>query len=170
MSVPPVGSSTNTSGANSAATAVSTKQQQVSLTEFMQLLSSEMSNQDPLQPMDPTQTMTQLAQFTSLQEMTSMSQTQGLATANSYLGQEVEVQVGSGANATTQTGTVLAVDSSGVASGGPPQLIISGLNQEYPLTSIKGVVSAAVANSASSTSSTDSSSSNSSTAGTNAGS
>jgi len=164
MSVASVGSSNNGSAAATAAQA--TPSQQVSLTEFMQLLSSEMSNQDPLQPMDPTQTMTQLAQFTSLQQMTSMSQTQGLATANSYLGQEVAVQVGSGTSATTQTGTVTGVDSSGVASGSPPQLIISGLNQEYPLTSIKGVVTNTAASAASAAGSSASGSTPSGSTGT----
>jgi flagellar basal-body rod modification protein FlgD len=142
-----------TSGTAATAAAATSNQtgasQTVSLTEFMQLLSSEMSNQDPLQPMDPTQTMSQLAQFTSLQQMTTLSQNQGLASANSYLGLQVSVPTGSGTNATTTTGTVTGIDSSGVAAGSPPELIISGLTQEYPLTSVTQVQPSAPASSGS---------------------
>ena len=35
-------------------------------TQFLQLLMTEMSNQDPLNPMDSTQSVTQLAQFQAL--------------------------------------------------------------------------------------------------------
>ena len=104
----------------------------------MQLLSTEMSNQDPLQPMDPTQTMSQLAQFSSLQQQTQISQTQGLAAANSYLGLQVAVRTGTGSNASTLTGTVTGIDASGVAAGSAPQVIING-TQEFPLTSISQV-------------------------------
>jgi flagellar basal-body rod modification protein FlgD len=100
----------------------------------MQLLSTEMSNQDPLQPMDPTQTMTQLAQFTSLQEATEQQQTQSLATGNSYLGSQVTVSTGTGQ--APITGTVAAVDSSAVASGGSPQLVLNGSTQEFPLNDV----------------------------------
>ena len=84
----------------------------------MQLLSTEMANQDPLQPMDPTQTMTQLAQFTNLQQTNALAQSQSLATGNSYLGSQVTVS--NGAGQTPLTGTVTGVDTSGVASGTPP--------------------------------------------------
>jgi flagellar basal-body rod modification protein FlgD len=100
----------------------------------MQLLSTEMANQDPLQPMDPTQTMTQLAQFTTLQEATAQAQSQSLATGNSFLGAQVTVSNGSGQAPTT--GTVTAIDSSGVASGSPPQLVLNDATQEYPLSSV----------------------------------
>ena len=36
-------------------------------------------------------------------------------------------------------GTVTAIDTSGVASGAPPQLIISGSNTEVPITSVSQV-------------------------------
>jgi flagellar basal-body rod modification protein FlgD len=121
---------TTTSGTNPVSSGSST----VSITDFMQLLSTEMSNQDPLQPMDPTQTMTQLAQFTSLQEATQLQQTQSLATGNSYLGSQVTVSTGTGQ--APVTGTVTGVDSSGVASGTGPQLILNGSTQEYPLNDI----------------------------------
>jgi flagellar basal-body rod modification protein FlgD len=145
MSVSAVNSSTSTPAA---ATTTAAAPQTVSLTEFMQLLSSEMSNQDPLQPMDPTQTMSQLAQFTTLQQMSQLSQTQGLAAANSLLGLQVSVPTGSGSNASTATGKVTGIDTSGVAAGSVPQVIVtnaSGVAQEYPLTSLSQVAPVPVA-------------------------
>src|SRR5664279_3863637 len=46
-----------------------------SLTEqdFLQLLATQMQNQDPLKPMDDTAYLAQLAQFTSLQQMNTLS-------------------------------------------------------------------------------------------------
>jgi hypothetical protein len=84
--------------------------------------------------MDPTQTMTQLAQFTTLQQTTQLAQTQGLATGNSFLGSQVTVNAGQGQPSVT--GTVTGIDSSGVASGLPPQLVLNDTTQEYPLTSV----------------------------------
>lgn len=41
----------------------------------MRLLTAQLSNQDPLEPMDNTQFLAQLAQFTALQQTTDISQT-----------------------------------------------------------------------------------------------
>ncbi len=124
---------TSTATGATPVTPASSGMQNVSIQEFMQLLSTEMQNQDPLQPMDPTQSMTQLAQFTTLQQMTQLSQTQSLATANALLGSQVTVP---GAKNQTVTGTVTGIDSSGVASGTQPSLQISGSSQEFPLTAV----------------------------------
>lgn len=144
MSVSSVTGSSTTSGTTPVVASSTPASQTVSLTEFMQLLSSEMSNQDPLQPMDPTQTMSQLAQFTTLQQMSQLSQTQGLAAAASYLGLQVSVPTGSGTNKTVATGTVTGIDTSGVAAGSLPQLIIGGANgsasQEFPITEVSKVL------------------------------
>ena len=129
-----------TPGAASAAGATATKpatSAAVSTTEFMRLLSTEMANQDPMKPMDPTETMTQLAQFSNLQQSSQISQYQSLAAANSFLGTQVTIPGSNGAPAVT--GTVTGIDSSGVASGSAPLLVLSGTNQEYPLTAISHV-------------------------------
>ena len=120
--------------APAASPATSSQQSTISIQDFMQLLSTEMANQDPLQPMDPTQTMTQLAQFTNLQQTSALAQSQSLATGNSYLGSQVTVSNGQGL--APLTGTVTAVDTSGVAAGSPPQLVVSGSTQEYPLSDV----------------------------------
>ncbi|HUK35939.1 MAG TPA: flagellar hook capping FlgD N-terminal domain-containing protein [Vicinamibacterales bacterium] len=65
------GTSADTSTATDALT-----QQTGSLGEdaFMQLLITQLQNQDPTQPEDSTQFVTQLAQFTSLEKLTTMNQ------------------------------------------------------------------------------------------------
>lgn len=136
--------SATTGTGTSASASASNSNQTVSINDFMSLLSTEMANQDPLQPMDPTQTMTQLAQFTSLQQTNALEQNQSLAAANSYLGTTVTVP-GVGTNVPPVSGTVMGVDSSQVATGGSPQLILSGATSEYPITSVAQVLSSAAA-------------------------
>jgi flagellar basal-body rod modification protein FlgD len=43
--------------------------------EFLQMLVTQLQNQDPTAPMDQSAMLAQLAQFSSLQEMTSLNQT-----------------------------------------------------------------------------------------------
>ena len=68
------------SASSAAATATDTanamSQQTASLGEnaFMQLLVTQLQNQDPTQPQDSSQFVTQLAQFSSLEKLTSMNQ------------------------------------------------------------------------------------------------
>lgn len=162
--VAPVGSSNNSSS-NPTHASSSSSSQPISISDFMELLSEEMSNQDPLQPMDPTQTMTQLAQFTNLQQTSQLLQNQSVSTASSLLGAQVTVP-GSGGSSPL-TGTVTAVDASQVGGGGPPELVISGASTEYPVTSISQVQ---LNSSSSSTANSSSSGSTASSAGTSTGS
>jgi len=108
--------------------------------DFLQLLSTELQNQDPLQPMDDTAYLAQMAQFTSLQQVSTLSNTmsqmssnqQNLA-ASSYLGQMVTMNTG---NNSTVSGLVTGVDLSGTT----PNLQVNGTS--YPLTSLLSVSSA----------------------------
>jgi flagellar basal-body rod modification protein FlgD len=108
--------------------------------DFLQLLSTELQNQDPLQPMDNTAYLAQMAQFTSLQQVSTlstavsqMSSNQQNLAASSYLGQMVTMNTG---NNTTVSGVVTGVDLSGTT----PNLRINGIS--YPLTSLLSVSSA----------------------------
>ncbi len=90
-----VAANSTTSAAQGAAAAASSAAS-VNYNSFLQLLMTEMQNQDPTQPMDPTQTVTQLATFTGVQQsvqtnslLTSMLTNSSLAQASSMVGQTV---------------------------------------------------------------------------------
>ncbi|MFA5264200.1 MAG: flagellar hook capping FlgD N-terminal domain-containing protein [Opitutaceae bacterium] len=95
--------------------------------DFMKLLSTQMSNQDPLKPMDDTAFVSQMASFTSLaqmnqlsKDMTSLRTDQAKVAAASYIGKYVTVY-----NSATQanvSGEVTSVDT----SGDEPALQING--------------------------------------------
>jgi flagellar basal-body rod modification protein FlgD len=55
--------------ANPAGFSVPQQKKVLTTSDFLQLLTTEMNNQDPLQPMDNTASMAQLAQFSSLDQM-----------------------------------------------------------------------------------------------------
>jgi flagellar basal-body rod modification protein FlgD len=102
--------------------------------DFLKLLAVQFQQQDPMKPMDDTAFIAQMAQFTSLdqsssmlKQMTQLSATQGLSTANSYLGRQVTIDNGDG---TTAVGVVSAVQ----VSGGAPQLVMNGA--PYPVSSV----------------------------------
>jgi flagellar basal-body rod modification protein FlgD len=100
---------------------------------FLQLLTTEMQNQDPTSPQDPTQSVTQLAQFSSLQyqqELTSAFQgfqsNFGVLQASSLIGKQVTVEdstTGSSASSTT-TGTISSID----VQNGEPYFTMTGSN------------------------------------------
>jgi flagellar basal-body rod modification protein FlgD len=71
--------------------------------EFLNLLVTQLQNQDPTQPMDDSQFVSELAQFSSLQESTNLNTTSSFQTAASMIGATV---------------TTSATDSSGNAIGG----------------------------------------------------
>ncbi len=78
--------------------------------EFLNLLVTQLSNQDPLDPMDSTQSIAQLAQFSALEQMQNVAQqiealrqSSSLVDAMLLQGQNVEAV---DANGTTYTGLV----------------------------------------------------------------
>ena len=92
--------------------------------DFLKILITQLSHQDPTQPMDDKEFVAQMAQFSSLEQMTNMSD--GLAKvadllartqAISMLGSAVDIDTGSD----TITGIVDAV-----TGGQFPQLLVNG--------------------------------------------
>ena len=123
--------------ANPAGYNVPTQKKVLTTADFLQLLTAQMTNQDPLQPMDNSASMAQMAQFSSLDQMNTLSQNfslmradQSKYTAASYIGKQVTVL---DANKHSVTGQVTAVDT----ATDTPQLEIDG--NFYPLSSVTKV-------------------------------
>ena len=80
--------------------------------QFLQLLVTQLKNQDPANPVDQTQMLAQLAQFSSLSEMQTLNQTMtGFAGAN-QLAQSAALigkTVTAGSGNAAVTGTVASV-------------------------------------------------------------
>lgn len=92
---------------------------------FLQLLTTQMSNQDPLTPMDDTQSVSQLAQFSALQasdnlqaSFANFQSNFGVMQAAGLIGHAVEVNSVDAAtgNSSTLTGTVGSIS---VINGAP---------------------------------------------------
>src|ERR1700733_10499578 len=109
--------STSSSSTASAATAASTQQIAGNFDTFLQLLTTQLQNQDPLDPMDTSQFTEQLVEFasveqqinenTNLQTLISLQQTSEATQAMQFLGSTVTVNSNAAAlsNATGQEAT-----------------------------------------------------------------
>ena len=93
--------------------------------DFLKLLITQLSNQDPTSPMENTEFITQMAQFSSLEQMTNMSTSFSKmasfinsSEAASTLGKTVELNVGDA----SVTGIV-----EGATRGENPQVLVNGM-------------------------------------------
>ena len=127
----------NTSSTDGTSTTSDVTEKTLGEDDFLKLLATQLSAQDPMQPTDDTQFISQMASFSSLQQMstlntnfTSFATSQKAAEAPSYLGKEVSVTDATG-NAVTGVATAYHVDSAGVT------LTING--SDYSLDSVTGV-------------------------------
>ena len=111
--------------------------QNLDSTEFMELLTIQLTNQDPLEPMKDTDFLAQMAQFTSLEQMqtlvggfSQLAELQNLTTAQSYLGRTVTLL-----DDTQQTiqGVVESV------SQGENEVVLTVDGTEYPMSSVSRV-------------------------------
>ena len=108
--------------------------QTLGATAFLSLLTTELQNQDPLNPMDDTQSVTQLAQFQALQSQVSLAdsfqsfqQNFAVGQAAGLIGLTVAVNTGTngaGGNSSTATGTVAGVQ----VVNGVPEFGLIGSN------------------------------------------
>lgn len=103
--------------------------------DFLKILITQMSNQDPTSPLENTEFIAQMAQFSSLEQMTNMSQNfeklsvmMHSSEAASMLGKNVELDLGD----TTTSGLVEAV-----SRGASPQVKVGGMY--YDMNKIKTV-------------------------------
>ncbi len=130
---------TNPSPSSASATGGQTLDQ----ADFLQLLVTQMSSQDPLNPESDTDFAAQLAQFSSLQEAQDTQSDLQDIQATGLIGQNVTVTPSSGASAVT--GVVTAVQ----ISSGTPSIIVN--NQPYTLSQLSAVTPAGTATPSNST-------------------
>jgi flagellar basal-body rod modification protein FlgD len=96
---------------------------------FLQLLVTQMSSQDPLDPQSDTAFAAQLAQFSALSESQTMQANMATIQANSMIGETVDVNPTSG-------GSITGVVSGVQMDVGTPQIVVNG--QLYNLTQVTG--------------------------------
>lgn len=144
----------NANQPSSTAAAASTNPSSVNQFQFLQLLTAQLQNQDPTQPMDDTQSVSELAQFSSLQSQTSLASAfQSFQTnfavmqSAGLIGKNVQVvSTNSTGNSSTQTGTVQAVQ----VTNGIPSVTLTDANGNvitdangnplaFPTSSITGI-------------------------------
>ena len=114
----------------SAASQSTNPSQTLDQADFLQLLVTQMTSQDPLSPESDTDMAAQMAQFSSLQASTNTeTDIEGLQ-ANALLGQTVSVA----STGSPQTGAVSSVQ---MQSGSEPQLIVNG--QPYSLSQLSAI-------------------------------
>lgn len=110
--------------------------QQLGRDDFLQILITQLQNQDPTKPMEDKEFISQMAQFSALEQMTNVSQgfqeMNALLSSNqalSVLGRTVEVRSGD----QLVTGTV-----SSVTSGALPQITVN--DQQFEYSNIERVI------------------------------
>lgn len=115
-----------------------TASQQLGKDDFLKILITQLSNQDPSSPMENTEFVAQMAQFSSLEQMTNMSQSfaklsnmMNSSEAQSMLGKTVQINLGD----TTTTGAVEAA-----TRGEKPQVKVN--NMYYDMDKISAVYGA----------------------------
>jgi flagellar basal-body rod modification protein FlgD len=127
-----INNSSTPSGSTSSNSQDSSITSQLGPSAFLQLLTTQLSNQDPLNPMDDTQSVSQLAQFSALQASDNLQSSFAnfqsnfavLQSAN-LVGKDVTVNTTDGSgNSSTQTGTVAYV----TVVNGAPQLALEDSN------------------------------------------
>ena len=106
--------------------------------DFLKLLTVQLSSQDPLKPMEDTQFISQMASFTSLEQMKELTTTmksftaeQRVSSAQNYLGKMVSI--------TTDAGNASGVVSAVTVENGEPRITIGGVS--YDPADVTGISS-----------------------------
>ncbi len=102
--------------------------------EFLQILSVQLSNQDPLQPMQDTDFIAQMAQFSSLEQMSELNNSFSSSQAYSLVGKDV---VGAVKDENGLTTHILGRVTGVVRQGGMDYLQVGGYY--LPLSSVSEI-------------------------------
>jgi flagellar basal-body rod modification protein FlgD len=125
-----------TSNSNSAAAEASARipVQQLGQNDFLKLLVTQLTSQDPMNPQKDTEFIAQMAQFSALEQskamtsdMTKLRDQQQVLQANGMIGRAVDLQVD---DKTIVHGTVSSVK----IEAGTPKLVVDG--QGYELSKV----------------------------------
>ena len=108
---------------------------------FLNLLVTQLKNQNPDNPSDPTAFMTEIAQLTAVQSQTTLNADEETVAADSMLGRTV---TGLDADGKKITGTVTGV---AIGSSGPPTLQVDGTGSTAPISMALSAVSSVYASS-----------------------
>jgi flagellar basal-body rod modification protein FlgD len=128
--VPPITTNSTTSTGTSASDAAPLPTQTLSQADFLQLLVTQLSAQDPMNPQSNLDSIAQMAQFSALQESQTTETDMARLNATALIGQTVSVQNTDG---TTANGVVSGMQ----VNSGTPQIVINGM--PYDLTQIMSV-------------------------------
>jgi flagellar basal-body rod modification protein FlgD len=92
--------------------------------EFLKILLTQLSHQDPIQPMEDKEFISQMAQFSSLEQITNMSQ--GMTQVGELLARSQAIGLlGNIVDVTDVSGTVTG-EVEEVTGGSFPQLLVNG--------------------------------------------
>ena len=132
MSVSPIGSTDSTSAVSSA---IQNSSGQLGQQEFLKLLVTQLTNQDPLSPQDQSQFLAQLAQFSTVEGVNNLASSQSKLQGASLLGKTIDAQVVTNNVPSKLSGQVTAVryDTAGV------HLTIAGSTSEITLDQVQRV-------------------------------
>lgn len=135
----PITSNTPASNSQDSSNNLAIPAQQLSEQDFLNLLVTQMTQQDPLNPMTDEDMVGQMVQFSTLQSNTQMqSLLSGMQTnqvfnnAASMIGMQVQVQTD--ANGDTTQGIVSGID----ASSGTPEIVVNG--RSYSVSQVLSVI------------------------------
>ncbi|MCR5815528.1 MAG: flagellar hook capping protein [Ruminococcus sp.] len=110
------------------------KEDQVDVQDFLNLMVTQLTNQDFMNPVDDTQYLSQLAQFSSMSAMQELASFSKQSFAMSYLGKEVTASVFNiGGEVETTTGKVTSVS----LVGDDYKFTVNG--KEFSMKDIKSV-------------------------------
>jgi flagellar basal-body rod modification protein FlgD len=100
--------------------------------DFLKLLVTQMTSQDPTNPQKDTEFIAQMAQFSSLEQSKSMESGIALLQANSLLGRSVSLT-------SSTTGPTEGIVTDIEIKSGTPKLMVGGVS--YDLSQVTGVAS-----------------------------
>jgi flagellar basal-body rod modification protein FlgD len=144
MQIGTVDSTTSSVTSSSSSSSSLLPTQTLNQQDFLNLLVTELQNQDPMNPMSDTDFIAQMAQFSTLQQAQQTYQSISETQATNLIGATVTV---SGTGGVTATGTVTSV----LMNSGTPEIVVNG--QPYTLDEVQGVTPASTAASTSPTTS-----------------